>query len=117
MVVNSWVLALTEATAEAIALAEGLRLDPKLFLDTIQGTPTDSPYAHIKGAAMLARQFEPSFPVRAAAKDARLILEAAGDARVDMALTTAAQSHFAKALESGHADDDLAAVYLVHRPE
>jgi 3-hydroxyisobutyrate dehydrogenase len=115
MVVNSWVLALTEATAEAIALAEGLRLDPKLFLDTIEGTPTDAPYAHVKGAAMLARQFEPSFPLRAAEKDARLILEAAADARVDMAVTAAVQNHFAKALELGHADDDMASVYLVHQ--
>jgi 3-hydroxyisobutyrate dehydrogenase len=115
MVVNSWVLALTEATAEALALAEGLRLDPRLFLDTIEGTATDSPYAHVKGAAMLARQFEPSFPLRAAEKDARLILEAAADARVDMAVTAAVQSHFAKALELGHGDDDMASVYLVHQ--
>jgi 3-hydroxyisobutyrate dehydrogenase len=115
MVVNSWVLALTEATAEAVALAEGLRLDPTLFLDTIKGTATDSPYAHAKGAAMLARKFEPSFPVRGAEKDARLILEAAADAGVDMALTAAAHGHFAKALEHGHGDDDMASVYLVHR--
>jgi 3-hydroxyisobutyrate dehydrogenase len=117
MVANSWVLALTEATAEAISLAEGLRLDPTLFLDAIKGTATDSPYAHLKGAAMLARQFEPSFPLRVAEKDARLILEAAGDAGVDMALTAAAHRHFAKAVELGHGDDDMAAVYLVHQRE
>jgi hypothetical protein len=32
-----------------------------------------------------------------------------------MALTAAAHGHFAKALELGHGDDDMAAVYLVHR--
>ncbi|MCW2609834.1 MAG: mmsB [Cryptosporangiaceae bacterium] len=117
MVVNSWVLALAEATAEAIALAEGLRLDPRLFLDTIAGTGTDSPYAHTKGEAILARRFDPSFPLRGAEKDARLILEAAADAGVDMGLTAAAQRHLARALELGHGDDDMAAVYLVHRRE
>jgi 3-hydroxyisobutyrate dehydrogenase len=115
LVVNSWVLALTEATAEALALAEGLRLDPTLFLSTIEGAAMDSQYAHLKGKAMLARQFAPSFPTRGAEKDARLILEAAADAGVDMGLTAAAQRHFAAAIEQGHADDDMASVYLVHR--
>jgi 3-hydroxyisobutyrate dehydrogenase len=115
LVVNSWVLALTEATAEALALADGLRLDPNLFLRTIEGTATDAQYAHLKGKAMLAQQFEPSFAVRAAEKDARLILEAAAEAGVDMGLAAAAQRHFAAAMEQGHADDDMAAVYLVHR--
>ncbi|HEY0486384.1 MAG TPA: NAD(P)-dependent oxidoreductase [Mycobacteriales bacterium] len=115
MVVNSWVFALTEATAEAIALAEGLGLDPQLFLDTIAGTGTDSPYAHLKGKAMIAREFAPAFPTEGAEKDCRLILEAAGDAGVDMALTAAAQRHFAAALEQGHGHDDMASVFLVHR--
>jgi 3-hydroxyisobutyrate dehydrogenase len=115
MVVNSWVLALTEATAEAVALAEGLRLDPHLFLDTIEGTATDAKYAHLKGQAMIARKFEPSFPASGAAKDARLILEAAADVGVDMALTAAAERHFSRAVEQGHGDEDMAAVYLVHR--
>ncbi|MCW2568583.1 MAG: mmsB, partial [Mycobacterium sp.] len=70
---------------------------------------------HLKGEAMLARRFDPSFPLRGAEKDARLILEAAADAGVDMGLTAAAQRHFAAALEQGHGDDDMASVYLVHR--
>jgi 3-hydroxyisobutyrate dehydrogenase len=115
LVVNSWVVALTEATAEAIALAEGLRLDPREFLATIEGTPTDSQYAHLKGKAILARDFTPSFPLNGAEKDCRLILEAAAEAGVDMGITAAAQRHFATALEQGHAEDDMASVYLVHR--
>jgi 3-hydroxyisobutyrate dehydrogenase len=115
MVVNSWVLALTEATAEAVALAEGLGLGPRLFLDTIEGTATDARYAHVKGEAMMARDFTPSFPASGAAKDCRLILEAAADAGVDMGLTAAAGRHFERAVEQGHGDEDMAAVYLVHR--
>src|SRR5215210_7772635 len=34
LVANTWVLALTEGVAESIALAEGLGLDPQVFLDT-----------------------------------------------------------------------------------
>ena len=115
LVVNSWILALTDAAAEAVSLAEGLRLDPKLFLDTVEGTASDAPYLHFKAQAMMAQQFSPaSFATAGAEKDCRLILEAAADAQVDMAITAAAQRHFARAVELGHGSDDMAAVYLVH---
>jgi 3-hydroxyisobutyrate dehydrogenase len=48
MVANSWVLTVTEGTAETIALAEGLGLDPQLFLDAIEGGTLDLPYLRIK---------------------------------------------------------------------
>jgi 3-hydroxyisobutyrate dehydrogenase len=112
LVVNSWVLALTEATAEALALAEGLLLDPKLFLDTIAGTATDAKYAHLKGQQILARNFEPSFPAAAAEKDCRLILAAAAEAEVDMGITEATRRHLAAVMEHGHGEEDMAALYL-----
>jgi 3-hydroxyisobutyrate dehydrogenase len=114
MVVNSWVVTLADATAEAIALAEGLDLDGHLFLEAITGTMTDCAYAHFKGDAILARNFAPSFPTRGAEKDCRLILAAAADAGVDMGMTAAAQRHLAHAIELGHGDEDLGSVYYVH---
>jgi 3-hydroxyisobutyrate dehydrogenase len=112
---NSWVVALADAVAEAIALAEGLGIDPRLFLDAINDTATDSPYAHLKGRLILDRQLTPSFPARGAEKDCRLILEAADGAGVEMGLTAAAQRHYARAIELGHGDEDLAAVYYAHQ--
>jgi 3-hydroxyisobutyrate dehydrogenase len=38
MVTNMWLLAVTEAAAEALALAEGLGVDPREFLDTMEGS-------------------------------------------------------------------------------
>ncbi|HWI75322.1 MAG TPA: NAD(P)-dependent oxidoreductase, partial [Baekduia sp.] len=49
LVMNHWVLAVTDAIAETIALAEGLDLDPARFLDAIEGGSLDVGYAHIKG--------------------------------------------------------------------
>ena len=37
LVINTWLLALTEGLAEAIALAEALDVDPQTFLDAIDG--------------------------------------------------------------------------------
>jgi 3-hydroxyisobutyrate dehydrogenase len=46
-VLNTWLLGLTEALAEAIALAEGLGVDPRTFLETIDGAPVGAPYAQL----------------------------------------------------------------------
>ena len=112
LVMNSWVIALVTAAGEAMALADGLGLDPKRFLDTIEGGPLDVGYAHVKGAMILKREFPSSFPVWGAAKDAGLIAEAAGVAGVQMPVAAGARSATQRAVELGHADDDLAAVWF-----
>jgi 3-hydroxyisobutyrate dehydrogenase len=112
LVMNAWVLTLTNGTAESLGLARALGLDPSLFLETIKGGGLDVPYAHLKGAAMLADEYPPAFPAKLAAKDARLVVEAAGDA-VDIAGARAVLAHLEAAVEAGHGDEDMAAVYRV----
>jgi 3-hydroxyisobutyrate dehydrogenase len=115
LVMNSWVLALNTATAEAMALAAGLGLDPKRFLDTIDGGPLDVPYAHVKGEAMIRRDFPTAFPVEGAAKDARLIVEAAAEAGVRMRVADAVVEQMQAAVDAGHGREDMAAVWNVVR--
>jgi 3-hydroxyisobutyrate dehydrogenase len=112
MVVNMWLLSVTEAAAESVALAEALGVDPREFLDAVRGTPIDTPYLHIKGEAILERDLEPSFKLRLAAKDARLVLEAAGRAGIEPRVARAARDSFLRAMNLGHADDDMAATYF-----
>ncbi len=59
LVANSWVLTVVEGTAETIALAEGLGVDPQMFFDAIEGGALDLPYLRMKGQAILERNFEP----------------------------------------------------------
>jgi len=115
LVMNSWVLALVTATGEAMALADGLGLDPKRFLETIEGGLLDVGYAHMKGGMMIKREFPPSFPVWGAAKDAGLIAEAAGVAGVRMRVADGARAAMERTVELGHADEDLAAVWYALR--
>ena len=86
IVANSWVLTVVEGVAETIALAEGLGLDPNLLLDAIEGGALDLPYLRMKGEAIMARKFEPSFRLALAAKDAGLIEEAAQRHKLDVPL-------------------------------
>lgn len=107
LVMNAWVLTLVAGTAQSVALAEALDLDPRQFLDMIAGGPLDSGYAQLKGKAMLAGDFAPSFGLGGAAKDAGLIREAAAEAGMATDLLAALQRLFGSA---GNPDDDMAAV-------
>ena len=117
MVTNLWLLAVTEGAAEAIALAEGLGLDPGEFLATMEGSQIDTPYLHLKGEAMLERRLEPSFKLELAAKDASLVLEAADRAGVEARVARAVEAAFERGIELGHGDEDMAAVYFAAKPD
>lgn len=107
---NAWVAAITAATAQSLSLAGGLGLEPTLFLDAIEGGPVDSTYAHLKGAAMLAADWTPSFEVDGVVKDVDLMIEAAAEADVEDALLQTVRGLFARASDAGHGHDDMAAV-------
>jgi 3-hydroxyisobutyrate dehydrogenase len=111
LVMNCWLVALVEGLAETLALARGLDLDPALFLETIAGGSIDLPYAQLKGKMMLAEEFAPSFKLRLAAKDARLVVEAAERAGVDLPLAETVAERLERGVELGYGDEDMAATY------
>jgi 3-hydroxyisobutyrate dehydrogenase len=110
LVLNSWVLTLTTGLAETIAVAETLDVDPRRFLEIIDGGPTNAAYAQLKGGMMIEGTYEPSFPLNLARKDANLVLEACEREGVSLPLIDALERSFARAEELGHGDEDMAAV-------
>ena len=81
LVCNAWVATMNAAVGQSVALAEGLGLDPALFLDAIRGGAADTPYLHMKGGLIAKGEFPPSFALDGALKDVELILAAARGAR------------------------------------
>jgi 3-hydroxyisobutyrate dehydrogenase len=116
LVVNSWVESVMAGTAQAVALAEGLGLDPGRFLDTIRGGPMDCAYAQIKGAAMIAGELPPAFTLSGAAKDAGLIVSAMRGAGVNSGVMEAVLAACRAGEEAGHGDKDMAALIHYFRP-
>ena len=116
VVVNTWLVGLVEALAETIALAEGLDVDPARFLDVIDGGPLFAPYAKLKGQAMIEEAFEPSFGLSLALKDARLSLEAAADAGLELPLVNAVADQMARGVDAGYGDEDMSATIRTARP-
>jgi len=115
LVANAWVIAVLEGIAESLTLAGALGLDPGLFLEAVKGGAMDAPYVQLKGSTMIAGDWTPSFGLSNADKDARLILQAARSAGIDMAITQAAHDYFTQAIEAGHGDKDLSAILLAHQ--
>jgi 3-hydroxyisobutyrate dehydrogenase len=115
LVMNHWVLGLTDAIAETIAFAEGVDLDPSLFLDAIEGGSLDVGYAHLKGPGMIRGELPVAFPLKHALKDAELILEAGDRHALDLALARTVRDRYAAAAEAGHADDDMGMVIAAPR--
>jgi 3-hydroxyisobutyrate dehydrogenase len=111
IVVNSWLLAMTSGLAEAIAVARALDVEPEQFLEILDGAPMGSPYAQLKGKAMIERDYPPAFPLALAGKDAALVVEAAEANGVDPGITRAVLERFQRAAEDGHGEEDMAAVH------
>jgi 3-hydroxyisobutyrate dehydrogenase len=117
LVLNTWVVALTHGVGEALALAKGLDVDPRHFVDVVSGGPMDNGYFQGKSAAILAGDFTTSFSVDNAEKDARLVLAAAERAGIRVDTVGAGQARFARASAQGHGGEDMAAGYFASFPD
>lgn len=115
LVTNSWVVSVVEAGAETIALAEGLNVQPSLLFDALQGGTLDLPYLRMKGKAIIERNFEPSFRLELAAKDAALVDESAKRHGLDLPVLSAIRQRMAEGARE-HGDQDFCATYLTSAP-
>lgn len=116
LVCNAWVTTLTDATAQSVALAQGLGLDPRLFLQAISTGGTNSGYVQGKGKLMIEGDLSvPQFSLGGARKDVGLIRDAMLQSGVDTRLADTVLAHFTAAAEAGYDDHDTAAVIHVFR--
>lgn len=110
---NAWIGLLTVGTAQSLAFASALGVDPALFLQAIEGQASDSPYAQMKGAVMLKHDWTTSFTVDGVSKDVALMVQAAEGAGFPTDLLEPVLRLFRRASEQGHGGDDMASVLTV----
>jgi 3-hydroxyisobutyrate dehydrogenase len=116
LAVNLWVLAVTQGTAETIAFAQSLGIEPEWVLEALEGGALDLPYFRMKSKLMLDEDFPASFALALAAKDARLVAQAAERHGADLPIAAAIAARFAQATEAGHGEEDMAATYRLSKP-
>src|SRR5215471_7213737 len=115
LTINLWILNLVENLGETMALSEALGLDQRWFLDAINGRPMDSPYAQIKGEKIISGDLSPAFSVTLATKDVALAVDMAKGAGVDLGIGPQTLERLRRAIELGHGDQDMAAVWFATR--
>jgi len=116
LVCNAWVLALTDAAAQSVALAEALGLDPRQFLHAISFGGTENAYVQHKGKVMVERSTATTaFSTSGARKDADLIRQAMLGSGVDTRLVDAVLAHFDAARDAGYDEHDNASVIHAFR--
>ena len=111
LVVNNWIVGLLGVLAETVSLANSIGVDPAAFLETIEGGPLGLPYAQLKGNMMIEEDFPTSFSARLARKDAGLVLATAEASDLEMPIARAVAARFDEAIQAGHGEEDMAAVY------
>jgi 3-hydroxyisobutyrate dehydrogenase len=110
VVINSWLCAITEGTAEMLRLGSALGLEPRLVLDALEEGSLESPYMRMKGEMMAAGEYDPSFRLALATKDARLAVEAGDAAGAEIPVTRAIAAQM-EAVAALHPDEDIAALF------
>ena len=116
LVCNAWVATMNAAVGQSIALAEGLGLDPALFLDAMRGGASDAPYLHMKAELVGKGDFPPSFALDGALKDVELIRATARGVSVADDVLAGLVAVYGRAVEAGHGEQDMSAVYRAFPP-
>ncbi|MDQ3250880.1 MAG: NAD(P)-dependent oxidoreductase [Actinomycetota bacterium] len=117
LVANTWIVGLLGVLAETVAFAEATGVDPAKFLETIEGGPLGLPYAQLKGSMMVEDDFPTSFSANLARKDAALVLDSARDHDLHLRIAEAVTALFDDAIQAGHGEDDMAAIYRAAKPD
>ena len=97
------------ALGEALSLGESLGLERDMLLDTLADSPI-GPMVGAKRTNVESGQFAPTFKLRHAAKDLRLVVEAAAARGRDLKQARANRTWLDEAAEHGAADLDFSAV-------
>jgi 3-hydroxyisobutyrate dehydrogenase len=116
LVTNTMAAVNAAALAEAVRTAKATGLDRDAFLEVAAGSAAASAMLNLKGPPMFDESFEPAlFKLEHMLKDVRHTLEEAGSLGLELDLGTLAERLYARAAESGHGEQDFAAVYTALR--
>jgi 3-hydroxyisobutyrate dehydrogenase-like beta-hydroxyacid dehydrogenase len=109
LAMNLQIALIYEGFAEALTLATKLGVDAETLMPLIEASMVRSGVVDYKAPFILKRDFSANFPLRLMAKDIRLALEAAKEARVKLPALETVEEIYEMATEDGHENLDYAA--------
>jgi 3-hydroxyisobutyrate dehydrogenase-like beta-hydroxyacid dehydrogenase len=111
LAVNLMIGGLAQLMAEALVLGEASGVSRAALLEVMGGSAAGAPFVRYKTAALLDDDYSATFTTALMAKDLDLILGAAGDADVELPVTSELRGIIRGAIEAGYADDDFMALF------
>ena len=109
LVANDWIVGCVAVLAETMALAQALDVDGELLLDAIAGSAVDMGYAQVKGRMMLEGSYPVGMSLANAAKDARLVTQAAEREKLPHVVARAVAELLERGVARGDGAQDMAA--------
>lgn len=111
---NLLIASTIEALGEAFALQRKWGVEPRAFLEVVNGALFNSPLYANYGGLIADERYEPAgFRLRLGLKDTRLALEAADAVSVPLPLASLLRDHFLAAVANGKGEMDWAALALL----
>jgi 3-hydroxyisobutyrate dehydrogenase-like beta-hydroxyacid dehydrogenase len=111
---NLLIASTIEALGEAFALQRKCGVDPRTFLEIVNGALFNSPLYANYGGLIAGQRYEPAgFRLCLGLKDTRLVLEAADAVTVPLPLASLLRDHFLAAMANGMGEMDWAALALL----
>jgi len=114
LIVNALLGVQVAALAELLAFAAKANLDLSSFMMTLEGLPVLSPSAKGAAAGMLARRFDPTFPVELVSKDLRYVVSAAEAVGSALPMVRRASEVFETGRSGGLANENLTAIVKLY---
>lgn len=111
LVINHLLATSMIAFAEGLVLGESMGLSQELLLNTLIGGPVTAPFLASKREKIAAGDYSAEFPLRWMQKDLQMVAETAFECGVAMPGSNAAKEIYQLAVQFGHGDDDLSAIY------
>jgi 3-hydroxyisobutyrate dehydrogenase-like beta-hydroxyacid dehydrogenase len=111
LAINLMIGGLAQLMAEALVLGEASGVSRAALLEVMGGSAAGAPFVRYKTGALLEDDYSATFTTALMGKDLDLILDAAGDAGVELPVTTRLQAIVRAAIEAGYADDDFMALF------
>lgn len=96
--------------SEGLLLVERAGIDPKRYLEVLEGSTFRSPWYQTKGRGILRREFAAHFALKHMYKDLRLMTELAEELGLALPVTKAVEQLFAASEGEGRAELDYSAI-------
>ena len=107
---NMITAASVQAAAEALALAQALRLPLEKFLEAMEANASHSATLAMKMPKMIQRDFDPYFSVKHMLKDMQIANQVGLSHYLDFGVTVAARDRLLEQMQRGHGDEDYSAI-------